>query len=378
MKLIDFLDRVGEERVWEIALALQVVGVGDNFYLGHIKKLIIDFLTHSRSIDWLLNRLGPRSVSTLKKMVYSWKSPGPGVESTLSRYGLVFHGQIPDDLRELYVAHFYPKVVGTFPGVPRPVVTSAFLKLVLLLGFIQREKVVMNPDKPRSFSQKMKKLSGQLGLCDDHWLREILEYLKDRRLIYIKNGVIFPDRGKLLSWYSDMGHDCKWDFYEWVAAKTRSEETLEFLTILARAQRQQEDWINVEVFSGLVRVREISERLGLVRYMDNGEKCYVQLTAEGWHISKKSYPDEWIERAIVVSADFETCIPCTYDPQIIAIMDYFGELVTHDFFLVFTLENLKGKTRDAWCDYREFLKVLSERSRRLPDVVRYKLKQDFH
>lgn len=163
-----------------------------------------------------------------------------------------------------------------------------------------------------------------------------------------------------------------------MAAKTRSEDTLEFLTILAQAQRQPEDWINVEVFSGLVRVREISERLGLVRYMNSGEKCYVQLTAEGWYIIKKSYPDEWTERAIVVSADFEACIPCTYDPQIIAIMDYFGEMVSHDFFLVFTLENIKGnKTRNAWCDYREFVKVLSERSRRLPDVVRYKLEQDF-
>lgn len=207
MKLIDCLDRVGEERVREITLTLQVVGVGDNFCLGHLKKLIVDFLTHSRSVDWILNRLGPRSVSALKKMVYSQKSPGPSAESTLSRYGLVFHSQLPDDLRELYDAYFYPKVVGIFPGVPRPVVISAFLQLLLFLGLIQREKVVINPDKPRSFSQKMKKLSGRLGLCDDHCLREILEYLKDRRLIHIENGVIFPDRGELLSWYSDMGHE---------------------------------------------------------------------------------------------------------------------------------------------------------------------------
>lgn len=343
-----------------------------NYRINKIEERLLDEMSLQKRV---LSKLEPSTEAMLMQRLFHNGNISNLLYDFLEEHGLIYSGRIPDDVRTLLIKIFARKASKKLPNHPKQYNPGLFLKFLLFISLIHKEPMEINKRGKRKVKQK-RDILAKLSLSEeDEWLIDrFIQFLlrkkaisESEKQVYLNTRLIDDDKRNEIfnsapQLYSLLEH-----------------ESFNFALQLAEFQAEPDDWIHTYVFPNLEPTQAIRENIlaaGLVRYVEDGRNRFVQLTPEGWFVSKGTLPPCWNEKSILVSADFEVCILHDDNPLHIAIIDHFASLKGNHYFRIYDLpikDSDQTSPAGLFGDYNKFKQLLLKRSRYIPDVVRYEL-----
>jgi hypothetical protein len=371
MRLEDYLNGMKKnnpEAVREIANELNALPFEGCTIIYLIPRIVGCLLNHEK-LDQILQKLSDVTTESLRKKIFMGTTIPPACERQLKPYGLIYDGNIPSDIALILKKKWMSYYVQRFPRKLDPITPSAFLKLVLLLGMVQKEGTIrLNKGNRRSYESQLQKLNKRLYLDEeDAFIPYVIDYLKQINLIHWhKEKRIVPMTENIKKWFAENKTENIKQFYGWLKYRVYAPEILNLIKELGMNQEDQDVWINTDFFDKeLLHSANVGSQLGLVRLIRYRQKTYIQLTPEGWFLAKEDIPPSWKSRDLLLSADFELFIPYNYDPFFIAEVHSFGELRSNEYFVVFDIDPMNKVHKG------DFFDQIKNVCRYIPDVVRY-------
>ncbi|WP_227936439.1 hypothetical protein [Alkalihalobacillus deserti] len=370
MNLEECLRKKGKENpemIRRIAMNLNVHPPIQNCAINSLISYIKKSLMQQGNLDRIIQSFTEVTQNHLRKKVFTHKSLPEIYEEEIKEFGLIYDGEIPSDIKVELKKKWLPYYIKTAPYQFEPTTPSAFLKLILILTLLQKEKS-LKLNKRRYFNNHLNKIKKMVLINEeDNVVNHIIEYLKKNNLInWEDEKSLYPMTENIKAWFEQNRVENIREFYEWLKHKYISPNIMKLVDEISKYQNDENTWINTELFENrLLSDAQQSQLFGLLRIKKDEEQNYIQLTPEGWYISKKEHPLCWKSKDILLSAAFELFVPYYYDPYLIEEVYSFGDLISNELFIVFDVDPLDRKNKE------QFYKRIEKFCRYVPDVVRY-------
>ncbi|MCF8012533.1 MAG: hypothetical protein K9L56_14780 [Clostridiales bacterium] len=376
MRLIKFLNELDMEELLELARELRVSIFKDSVR-SYFERKIVEKLTRLDYLNKIIVKLDKPCITTLAQLVYFGTCSNKKYLDVLRKKGLVYKDmQVPDDVKELLEECLYPKISRSIRK-KWEVKETPFLNLILLIGLMQRDEINIKKLKNNSSKSKIKaeNKNAYSNLERDRDL--LINFLEHQDIVYWKDNILLINRPELLLW-NKKDNATKFELlYNWLRAKNK--KVHEMVAALSRIQNDIDDWIEIDVFveGDIPYTKETIEKFGLVSFCKIKDQGFVKLTPVVWYCIKGIYSSYWYSKSILISADFEVFIPHDFDPNIISLLDKYGQLKDFDYFLVYDIDpsNLKKELLyQESKSYQMFIEELEIKSDTMPQVVDYELR----
>lgn len=370
MNLEECLRKEGKEnpeKVRYIAMKCDVhppiPNCSSTFLIPYIKNKLIQ----QENLNRIIESLTEVTQHNLRKKVFKNKSLPESCEEELKEFCLIYDGEIPSDINDELKKKWLPYYIKKAPYQFEPITPSAFLKLILFLTLLQKEKS-LKLNKRRNFNIHLNKIKKLLLLNEkDNLLNHIIVFLEKNNLInWDDEKNLYPITENIKIWFEQNRVENIRNFYEWLKNKYISPNIMKLVDEIGNYQKEEDEWINTELFeNNLLKDAQQSQLFGLLRIKKDGDINFIQLTPEGWYISKQEQPVCWKSKDILLSASFELFVPYYYDPFLIEEIYSFGDIISNEFFLVFYIVPLDKENKE------QFFRRIEILCRYVPEVVRY-------
>jgi hypothetical protein len=377
VKIKDALNELEEEEVIDIAKKLEQFD--PKFKKNWLINLIAELLTDPNRLTkrvFLSVRmeLGEESISALLRYPYL-QDIDEQLGDMLSEYGFFINGEMPEEVGLILKENGRTFAVKELSGVKDKVTPSLFLKFLLVLGLLKKEKEI--DYKGKKFDNKIDEMIKRLYLNhqDKYVFRDFINYmiridLMERKTDRKNNKVILKEQA-VKEWEGQDALTIMKNFYY---SGWERKDVFDFLENIALFQHKLTEWIDIDYLPKFIDEDRKAEKMGLVRTTEKDGKHYVQLNPEGWFLMKGEYPPIWYEKTLIVSADSEIFIPHMMDPFIAYTLLQFGSLKDNGYFIVLDIDSFDCESVNKR-KYRVLYQMLSRKSRFLPDVLRYELEE---
>jgi hypothetical protein len=369
--LDEYLRQSSDEKIKQLALQLKKMQKDDKFVRNHlineIKSVLINFRSlHLRHLQFFEEN----QLVGLTQLAFKGETEHRNLRYNFASLGLLFEETMPDDIQEMIRENMRERVVRTFSGFKEHTAPSLFLKLVLFLELIRKDKVSLNDKRnEKNFAKMLQKL--HLKPDGESDLKTLIKYMLKKELAVHENKRFILNEGNFSLWKKRSQVENLQDFYSDIISRSSVKY---YLKSIAEIQRSPEEWVDIDYLPLFIREYDVTRDLGLARLTTQEGKHFVQLTPEGWVLTKGSMAPSWKDRNIIVSADFEVFVPHTYDPYVALEISRFCRLKENDYFLVYEIDDFSGLNSLVKNEFESFSSILFEFSRHLPNVVNYEIK----
>jgi len=186
--------------------------------------------------------------------------------------------------------------------------------------------------------------------------------------------LLLPNAKAIKQWFESYPNNFR-EFYPLIIHQT-SPGILGILKVLGEIQQNTDEWVKADVFSALVRNNltiEKCERTGLVEIVQISDQYFIQLTNEGWFLTKGMAPISWSDRNLLVTAAFEAFIPYHDDPRTLNFLTLYGTIKNTGYYTVFDLE-IDKVLRNGINPKIAIRNLLESKARYVPEIVKYELR----
>lgn len=329
----------------------------------------------------------------LKKLSFGINEIDESSYIRLRNLGIIYREkEIPDDLKKKFIEQWRPGLVIKLENYPIEVKLSMFLKLFLLIQYI--EKGILNTAEDILNS----------NIASDEILRILMDYLKSIKIISIDSDDSVALNDYVLKLWRKSSKKIMGEFYEFYFLNKNMSLNLVFKT-LKLVQEDSEEWINLNNCKFIVEAfeDEISDlkSIGIISYVRDDSSEYIQLSPEFWFLLTEQQPQIWNIQNVIITPDFELFIPYYFDPFIIDMVNRDNELqnqvmiinksknkkiqnkkvkkikskkeIEHadfgfisDYYLIYNIKNLKEKINDEIFNdkFVEIFKCI------MPDIIK--------
>lgn len=309
--------------------------------------------------------IGEKTVNDLLLYVHTKKPLNNEQTKTLKMFGIIIHKELPNDLSDRLWVWSRNKYVKTFPFKPEHVHHSFFLKFILALFYFVKVREIKlthrkNNKNVRTFSEYL--------FMDKVTFWAVINALVQSGLVQKTKDIYSINESNYLRWRKESIDHCLGKFYRYHGG----EKVFTFVQKIAQYQLEPNEWVDMIVISGTSIEYEQARQLGLIQVLNDNGKTYVQLTPEGWYLTKKEYHPLWNEKSLLVSAAFEVFVPYHYEPFVLFEILQICTLKDSNYFLVFDIELVNDKKNQKAVS--DFYNTLMAKSTTIPDVVKHDLK----
>ncbi|KAB2953710.1 hypothetical protein F9B85_03570 [Heliorestis acidaminivorans] len=374
MKLMELLDEMDIEEVKKLALELGGISIFKDTVKVYLEKKIFEKLTNLHFLVVTIEKMDESCIITLTQLVFFDDCKNKNHLEPLRKKGLVFRDmQVPDEIKELAREYLQSKIRKTF-SKQLEVKQTPFLNLILLVGLIKRNEIAIKRLKNNKLNIKLKVENKNVYYhLEKELIPLLISFLEFQGLVYWEENSLLADRAALIKWINNDNFTKLELLYNWL--KPGHEKLFKLISILSQIQDDLESWIDLKVFveSDIPHTVEAIEKFNLIRFLKMNKRGYVKLTPEGWFYIKGIYPSHWYSKSILISADFEVYIPHDFDPNLISLLDKYGQLKDNDYFLVYDIDPINLNRNQDRKNYKSFINELEDKSSAMPQVVSYEL-----
>jgi hypothetical protein len=345
MKLREHLNELDIIQLREIAKTLHCIDGKDyfdnrNLYISKICYALDKYLwdtIENKDADIYIDK---RTLADLKKLSFGLTLINEQSYFCLRRLGIVFKiNEVPDDLREKFINRWKPEIIKCLDNYQIEVRPSAFLKLILLIGYIEKEK----------FNTYEELLNNNISNKES--LNIIVDYLENVKIIRKKHdGAVSLNQYFLNMWRKNILNAIR-EFYEFYFNQKNIDNS-SLLSMLKAIQNNSGEWINVNESKFLLdefqRELNVLRDVGGIYYVEEKSEVYIQISPEFWFMLTGQFHQDWEIQNTIITPDFELFVPYYFNPFIIDIVNRNSELLNQIIFRnkrkKYNSKSRKGKT----------------------------------
>lgn len=255
----------------------------------------------------------------LKKLCFGVNKIQENSLVRLSNLGIIYEGKVlPDDLKNRLVERWRKDIISNFDSYSVETRTSKFVKLILLIGYIEKETIKNYEDLINC------------SIASKEILNNLIDYLESSKIITRnRNDSINLDKHILKLWRNDERRILK-EFYDFYFRRNDLKANLLFEALLL-LQRDDMEWIHLSEsdfilgkFEDEINALKLEGCIYSIKY-NNSE--YIQLSPEIWFLLNGDIPHAWNVKNIILTPDFELFIPYYFNPFVIYTINYYGEML---------------------------------------------------
>jgi hypothetical protein len=371
MKLAQHLEKLDSKLLGSIATKLRIKSIDiptRSFLVFSINNYLNDF----SKTYWIYERIGTESRIALLQVLYTGKTIYEKWLREIEEYGVIYDGVIPEDLKSILQENLKKLVVRQLPDYRHKVLDSYFaMTLRILKMFMSEQKIKLDI----SNGKNLKKLIDKINIpnLDVVLLKKVLEHFIALDLMSYQNKILIPNVIAITQWFESYPNNFL-QFYHSIIQHT-SPGIFELLKALGEIQQDIYDWMEADIFSALGRNNltiEKCERTGLVETVQISGQYLIQLTNEGWFLTKGVAPISWSNRNLLVSAAFEAFIPHHDDPRVLNFLTLYGTIKNSGYYSVFDLD-MDKLLRTSVKEKKAIRDLLESKARYVPEIVKYEL-----
>ncbi|MGD9566778.1 MAG: hypothetical protein AB7V48_00390 [Sedimentibacter sp.] len=342
MMLFEYLNQLSVDELCIIAENLHCIDAKDQ-YKFH-KKEYRDRIYNELSSKYIWDivdkgthpaHLKEYEIEDLKNLCFEKEKIGVNSLNRFREIGIIDkYNNILDDIRKCLIGKWRLEFTKALEDMTICVNPSVFLRLILILGFIEKDKI-----------QTYEELT-ELKFANRDIIIKIKEYLQNQDLIICREDAIIElNYQKVNTWRCI--NPIK-SFYNYYFDK-RDLKISECLYKIGEIQQNDREWISVNKANFIVKkyFAEIKflESIGCLLVATESTEEYFQLSPEMRYIISEKIPLGWSNDNIIVTPDFEVFVPFYYNPLEIYDINYYGELNNRKFHKLDNNKNLKKKNK---------------------------------
>jgi len=369
MKLDQHLEQLNTKLLEAIAKKLRIKPI-DIPTRSFLVFSINNYLTDFSKTYWIYERIRTESRIALLQVLYTGKTIYENQLRELEEYGVIYQGVIPEDLKIILQEDLKKSVIRQLPDYRHKVMDSYFSKTLRILKLIMSEqKIKLDISKVKNLKKFIDKRN--ITKLDVVLLKKVLEYFIGLDLMSYQNKLLLSNAIPITHWFESYPNNFL-EFYHSIINQT-SPGLFALLKALGEIQQDTDEWVAADVFSALLRNNltiEKCERTGLIEIVQISGQYLIQLTNEGWFLTKGVAPISWSDRNLLVSAAFEALIPYHDDPRALNILTLYGTIKNIGYYLVFDIEILRNSVKEK----KAIRDLLKSKARYVPEIVKYELR----
>lgn len=371
MKLDQHLEQLDTKLLAAIATKLRIKPI-DIPTRSFLVFSINNYLTDFTKTYWIYERIGTENRIALLQVLYTGKTIYENQLTELKKYGVIYQGVIPEDLKSILQENLKKLVVRRLPDYRHKVLDSYFAMTLRILKMIMSEqKIKLDISKVKNLKKLIDKIN--IRNLDEALLKKVIEYFIGLNLMSYKNRLLIPNAITIMQWFESYPNNFK-ELYHSIIHHT-APGIFELLKALGEIQQDTNEWVEADVLSAIVRnnlTLAKCERTGLVEAVQISGQYFIQLTNEGWFLTKGAAPISWSDRNLLVSAAFEAFIPYHDDPRALNFLTLYGTIKNTGYYSVFDLE-MDKLLRISAKDKKTIRDLLESKARYVPEIVKYEL-----
>lgn|GEM_PF-3846712 len=326
---------------------------------------ISDFYEDLNKFRSVISQVGEKTVNDLLLYVHTKKPLSDSQLRRLNEVGMVVNNELPNDFSNRLREWSRKKYVKTFPFKLEEVHHSFFLKCVLALFYLRKEREIKLTN--RNNDKNVRVFSEALFMDKENiWL--VINSLVKSGLVKKTKNIYSFNESNFLQWCKEPIDVTLENFY----SSNGGNEVLRFIQKISKYQIDPSEWVDMSVISNTSFEYDRARQLGLIQVHNHESKTFVQLKPESWFLTKKEFHPLWNQEAILVSAAFEVFVPYHYEPFVLIELLPFCVLKDSHYFLVFDMELEINKNNQKAAS--DFYHTIIEKSVSVPDIVKYDLK----
>lgn len=314
--------------------------------------------------------IGKEPQEYLKYKVLGLDLPYDEAKEYLREHYILFEEAIPDDFEEIILQYLkLTRVSVTNDNDAIAVASTLFLKLILMLNYIQKNKLDI---------QKMfKGVDIEEGIVSRV---HFINYLRTRHLLTDDEKYI--NTLNLSRWINNK-FDSMIDFYRFITVQLNAKLIFDFFNMIMKILEDSGKWIKIqefrEIFHKFEKEVKIGIRLGLILTKRYEEEVYMKLSPEALCMITGKRPSKWNSKEVLVTPLKEVFVPYDFDPFVIQIIDYFGDTekdknknsikYCDDYFIISDIANVQGVKRDVFT-FAKLVKCIEEYCDNIPSIIR--------
>lgn len=312
--------------------------------------------------------IGQKVREYLKYRILGFQIFDPKIEQELREKCIIVQNEVLDDFAEMMIKYVKSKAIVTIEDEPTEVISTPFLKLILMINYVYCNKL--------EFDEIFKRVDVESGLISKE---DFKNYLNIRQILTDNKKVI--DTTKLSEWITNETESIQ-DFYKFIMIQINGKDIPIFLNLIIKTFNNSDDWILIEEFEKIFKKFEkevqMGIQLGLVIIKEYKEKTYMQLSPEGWFLATGTRPTLWDKKEVLLTPLKEVFVPFNFDPFVIQKLDYFDcsntgkkgkiKIYRDDYFIVSKISVTQG-IRDL-VKITELARCIKKYCVDIPDVVR--------
>ncbi|MBZ9606529.1 hypothetical protein G9F73_001580 [Clostridium estertheticum] len=399
MKLREHLNQLSINQLDNIAKKLHCVDSNDSFgsKREYIKRITIELDRYLWDVIENKNSnlyIDEKVVFDLKKLCFDDMTIREGSLFILKDLGIVYEGKVlPDDLKDKFIEGWRTDLVSNIDSYSVQIKTSMFMKLILLIGYVEKEQVKCYEDLMNC------------NIAGKQTMSILVDYLEGVNIISKGlNNYISLNKYVLKLWRIGT-KDILNEFYMFYFRKKGLKANLIFKVLLL-IQKDSREWVHVSKCDFILeKFREeidLFKSEGCILSIINNNCEYIQLSPETWFLVTGYIPQAWNIENAIITPDFELFIPYYFNPFIIDTVNCYGELKNRviseskkgkinkkgkreldqfnkrydgDYYLIYNIEKIKEKM-DIEIYNNKFLEVFEYI---MPDIVKDELStKDFN
>ncbi len=330
-----YFDIGNNKKVRNICSKLGDIPFYKNFSTNQIIKKIenrfrnLDNKLESRTLKYLRMKEGCEVIQELKKIVFTGEVDHNQYTMILNEWGFLFNNEIPDDTRLSLIKIWKNEIVIKFQNPAKPYNPSLFLKYILFIGFCYQ-----NNNLKREVVQR------KLGL-DKETLNNLITFGRSKNHLVENEGIIILKTKVVYCWLENDELKHIKEFYNWFITKKSYNKFAKILKEISNIQATEKEWIDYNKIVNLFEItpiRYLENSFGLLASIKINNKRYIQLSTEGWFITKEIDPLLW-KKDTFNSDDRCIYIPYYYNPFIISKILKNSTLEANEYLIVLKQEN---------------------------------------
>lgn len=328
MMLFEYLNQLSVDELCIIAENLHCIDAKDQ-YKFH-KKEYRDRIYNELSSKYIWDivdkgthpaHLKEYEIEDLKNLCFEKEKIGVNSLNRFREIGIIDkYNNILDDIRKCLIGKWRLEFTKALEDMTICVNPSVFLRLILILGFIEKDKI-----------QTYEELT-ELKFANRDIIIKIKEYLQNQDLIICREDAIIElNYQKVNTWRCINPIKGFYNYY----FDIRDLKISECLYKIGEIQQNDREWISVNKANFIVKkyFAEIKflESIGCLLVATESTEEYFQLSPEMRYIISEKIPLGWSNDNIIVTPDFEVFVPFYYNPLEIYDINYYGELNNRKF-----------------------------------------------
>jgi hypothetical protein len=343
MMLFEYLNQLSIDELYIIAKKLQCIDTKDQykFHKKEYRDRICNELSSKYIWDIVDKRTHPAhlneyEIEDLKNLCFEKEKIRVNSLNKFREIGIIDkYNNIHDDIRRCLMDKWRLEFTKVLDDLTICVNPSVFLRLILILGFIENQKI-----------QTYEELT-ELRFINRNIIIEIKKYMQNQDLIICKEGTIIElNYQKVNTWRRINPIKSFYNYY----FEKRDLKIIECLYKIGEIQQNDSEWISVNKANHIVEkyFAEIKflESIGCLLVATESTEEYFQLSPEMRYIISEKIPLGWSNDNIIVTPDFEVFVPFYYNPLEIFDINYYGKLNNRKFYNLDNNKNSRKKNKN--------------------------------